>query len=72
MALQKSPLISLGDLLEVVWELLNPDGSRPGLDRCLRRHRCSIPQSVLARSSPLQEIKYWLKLSPELFKKQAY
>lgn len=31
-------LLALGDLLVVVREFINPDVSRSGLDRCLRRH----------------------------------
>ena len=31
-------LVSLDDLLAVVREFLNPNASRSGLDRCLRRH----------------------------------
>ena len=38
MALLKTLLVSLDDLLAVVQELLNPHVSRSGLDRCLRRH----------------------------------
>jgi len=30
--------VSLDDLLAVLREFLNPDVSRSGLDRCLRRH----------------------------------
>ena len=37
-ALRKSLLVSLDGLLAVVREFLNPDVSRSGLDRCLRRH----------------------------------
>jgi hypothetical protein len=37
-ALRKTLLVSLDDLLAVVRELLNPSVSRSGLDRCLRRH----------------------------------
>ena len=37
-ALRKTLLISLDDLLAVVREFLNPKASRSGLDRCLRRH----------------------------------
>ena len=37
-ALRKSLLLPLDDLLSVVREFLNPDVSRSGLDRCLRRH----------------------------------
>jgi hypothetical protein len=34
-------LLPLDDLLAVAREFLNPDVSRSGLDRCLRRHRVS-------------------------------
>ena len=37
-ALRKTLLVSLDDLLAVVREFLNPNVSRSGLDRCLRRH----------------------------------
>ena len=37
-ALRKTLLVSLDDLRAVVREFLNPDVSRSGLDRCLRRH----------------------------------
>ena len=37
-ALRKSLHVSLDDLLAVVREFLNPNVSRSGLDRCLRRH----------------------------------
>jgi transposase-like protein len=37
-ALRKTLLVSLDDLLAVVRELLNPNASRSGLDRYLRRH----------------------------------
>jgi hypothetical protein len=37
-ALRKTLLVSLDDLLSVVREFLNPNASRSGLDRCLRRH----------------------------------
>jgi len=37
-ALRRTLLVSLDDLLAVVREFLNPDVSRSGLDRCLRRH----------------------------------
>lgn len=37
-ALLKTLLVSLDDLLTVVREFLNPNVSRSGLDRCLRRH----------------------------------
>jgi hypothetical protein len=37
-ALRKTLLVSLDDLLAVVREFLNPNVSRSGLGRCLRRH----------------------------------
>jgi transposase InsO family protein len=37
-ALRQTLLVSLDDLLAVVREFLNPNVSRSGLDRCLRRH----------------------------------
>src|SRR6056297_2343701 len=37
-ALRTTLLVSLDDLLTVVREFLNPNASRSGLDRCLRRH----------------------------------
>jgi len=37
-ASRKTLLVSLDDLLAVVREFLNPNVSRSGLDRCLRRH----------------------------------
>ena len=37
-ALRKTLPVSLDDLLAVVREFLNPNASRSGLDRCLRRH----------------------------------
>jgi len=36
--LRKTLLVSIDDLLAVVREFLNPEVSRSGLDRCLRRH----------------------------------
>ncbi len=40
-SLRTSLLLPLDDLLAVVREFLNPDVSRSGLDRCLRRHGVS-------------------------------
>ncbi len=42
-ALRKTLLVSLDDLLAVVREFLNPNASRSGLDRCLRRHGVGGP-----------------------------
>ena len=41
MSLRRSLLLPLDDLLAVVHEFLNPNASRSGLDRCLRRHGVS-------------------------------
>ena len=38
LALRRTLLVSLDDLLAVVREFLNPNASRSGLDRSLRRH----------------------------------
>ena len=40
-SLRTSLLLPLDDLLAVVREVLNPNASRSGLDRCLRRHGVS-------------------------------
>jgi hypothetical protein len=40
-SLRTSLLLPLDDLLAVVREFLNPNASRSGLDRCLRRHGVS-------------------------------
>lgn len=41
MALRKTLLVSLDELLTVVREFLNPDVPRSGLNGCLRRHGVS-------------------------------
>jgi len=48
-ALRKTLLVSLDDLLAVVREFLNPDASRSGLDRCLRRHGVGNLRDLKAR-----------------------
>ena len=48
-ALRKTLLVSLDDLLAVVREFLNPDASRSGLDRCLRRHGVGNLRALAAR-----------------------
>ena len=60
-ALRKTLLVSLGDLLPVVREFLNPHASRSGLDRCLRRHgvgnlRGHEGQSTQAQTQRLQGV----------------
>jgi hypothetical protein len=50
-ALRKALLVSLDDLLAVVREFLNPDVSRSGLDRCLRRHGVGNLRDLQAREA---------------------
>ena len=50
-ALRKTLLVSLDDLLSVVREFLNPHASRSGLDRCLRRHGVGNLRDLKARTS---------------------
>ena len=52
--LRKLLKLSLDDLLAVTREFINPDVSRSGLDRCLRRHgvgnlRSLMPQPLRGR-----------------------
>ena len=48
-ALRKTLLVSLDDLLAVMHEFLNPDVSRSRLDRCLRRHGVSNLRDLKAK-----------------------
>ena len=48
--LRKTFLVSIDDLLAVVREFLNPDVSRSGLDRCLRRHGVGNLRDLQAQS----------------------
>ena len=48
--LRKTLLVSLDDLLAVVREFLNPEVSRAGLDRCLRRHGVGNLRDLQAQS----------------------
>jgi transposase InsO family protein len=50
-ALRKTLLVSLDDLLAVVREFLNPNVSRSGLDRCLRRHGVGNLRDLQARAA---------------------
>lgn len=55
--LRRSLLLPLDDLLVVTREFINPDVSRSGLDRCLRRHGVArlsdlIPKDDLASDKP--------------------
>jgi len=49
-ALRKKLLVSLDDLLAVVREFLNPNASRSGLDRCLRRHSVDNLRDIKAKA----------------------
>jgi len=49
-SLRTSLLLPLDDLLAVVREFLNPDASRSGLDRCLRRHGVSNLRDLKEKS----------------------
>ena len=40
-------LLSLDDLVAVTREFINPDVSRSGMDRCLRRHGVSILKNLI-------------------------
>lgn len=51
MALRKTLLVSLDDLLAVVREFLNPNASRSGLDRCLRRHGVGNLRDLQAKTA---------------------
>ena len=42
-------LLPLDDLLVIVREFINPDASRAGLDRCLRRHGVSNLRELQAK-----------------------
>jgi transposase-like protein len=50
-ALRQTLLVSLDDLLAVVREFLNPNASRSGLDRCLRRHGVGNLRDLQARAA---------------------
>ena len=51
--LRKTLLVSLDDLLAVVREFLNPEVSRSGLDRCLRRHGVGNLRDLQAKAPSL-------------------
>ena len=50
-ALRKTTLLPLGDLLAVTREFLNPAVSQSGLDRCLRRHGVGNLREMKAKAS---------------------
>ncbi len=49
-ALRKNLLVPIDELLAVVREFLNPEVSRSGLDRCLRRHGVGNLRDLKAHS----------------------
>jgi len=53
-ALRRTLLVSLDDLLAVVHEFLNPNASRSGLDRCQRRHGVGNLRDLKARAPQLK------------------
>ena len=59
--LRRTLLLPLDDLLVVIREFINPDVSRSGLDRCLRRHGVSDLKSLLPElegsAKPLKTFK---------------
>ena len=42
------------------------------LQRCVLLYNQQLPQSALGTKTPLQAMKDWHKLKPELFRKQPY
>ena len=50
-SLRKTLLTSLDDFLAVVREFLNPNASRSGLDRCLRRHGVGNLRALKAKEA---------------------
>lgn len=70
--LRKTLLLSLDDLLAVMREFVNPDVSRSGLDRCLRRHgvsnlRALQPQARKATHAPFAAYEPGYAVAPEIF-----
>ena len=59
--LRRTLLLPLDDLLVVIREFINPDVSRSGLDRCMRRHGVSDLKSLLpeleGQAKPLKTFK---------------
>ena len=59
--LQRTLLLPLDDLLVVAREFINPDVSRSGLDRCLRRHGVcdleSLQPRIEGQTKPLKTFK---------------
>ena len=59
--LRRTLLLPLDDLLAVIHEFINPDVSRSGLDRCLRRHGVSdlkaLQPQIEGQAKPLKTFK---------------
>ena len=63
--LRRTLLLPLDDLLVVIREFINPDVSRSGLDRCLRRHGVSDLQSLqLPLGGPAKPLKTFKDYEP--------
>ena len=54
--LRKALLVSLDDLLALLREFLNPNVSRSGLDRCLRRHGVGSLRDLTAKDENLSTV----------------
>ena len=57
-ALRKTLLVSLDDLLAVMQEFINPNVSRSGLDRCLRRHGMGNLRNLQAKGARPKHIGF--------------
>ncbi len=55
--LRRSLLLPLDDLLVITREFLNPDASRSGLDRCLRRHGISRLADLIPKEESGEKAK---------------
>lgn len=63
--LRRTLLLPLDDLLVVIREFINPDVSRSGLDRCLRRHGASDLKSLLPElDGPAKPLKTFKDYAP--------
>ena len=63
--LRRTLLLPLDDLLVVIREFINPDVSRSGLDRCLRRHGVSVLNSLLPQpEGPAKPVKTFKDYEP--------
>jgi transposase-like protein len=56
--LRETLLLPLDDLLVVTHEFINPDVSRSGLDRCLRRHGVSNLKALMPKEEGADKPKY--------------